>query len=75
MKRWRKRTAIAVVLTVVGGCGIWIALDASARQFALDRYHEGLAFLRLGSKTTQGETFWCPMHPQIKRQAPGTCPI
>ena len=75
MKRWRKWTAIAAVVIVVGGGGVWIALDASARRVAHNFYHEGLALLGLGSGTPQGESFWCPMHPQIRRQAPGTCPI
>ncbi len=75
MKRWKRRIAIAVVLTAVGGCAVWIALDVSARRVAQGLYEESLAFLGLGSGTTQGKTFWCPMHPQVRRQAPGTCPI
>ena len=68
MNAWKKHSGIAILVAVVGGVGAWLWLDPEAR-------HAGLALLGLDAGATEGADFWCPMHPEIRRQTPGTCPI
>ncbi len=53
----------------------WLALVPDARRLAHDAYHEAMVVLKLASPADEGPGFWCPMHPEIRRKAPGTCPI
>ena len=53
----------------------WVALALDARRLAHEAYHKSMAILKLTSPADEGASFWCPMHPEIRRKAPGTCPI
>jgi Heavy metal binding domain len=75
MKRKTKWVVLVLVLAALGSTGAWVVVDASARQVAHDVYHDAMALLGLGSGATGDTIFWCPMHPDIRKEVPGTCPI
>ncbi|MCC7442676.1 MAG: efflux RND transporter periplasmic adaptor subunit [Bdellovibrionales bacterium] len=62
-----KRAALAaLLLTLVAGVA-----GCSKDQGA----HSGHTHGEVGAKEGQREVWTCPMHPQIKKDGPGTCPI
>ena len=50
------------------GVALVLAVLGGGAAWLAHRAHDGGA-------GTQDATFWCPMHPQIRRHEPGTCPI
>ena len=75
MRRWKKRISIVLLLAGLGTAAGWLSLDPSGREVAQRTYLQGMAALGLATGEVEGETFWCPMHPEIRRSGPGTCPI
>lgn len=71
-KRWIKR---GIVIVVLGGITAAFVFKPGLRHGAHDLWHQGLVLLKLETAMVEGATFWCPMHPEIRRKAPGTCPI
>lgn len=54
---------LAVVLAI--GAGVWIAAEQQPHQHEL-----------VQKKDEQGQSYWtCAMHPEVRRDGPGQCPI
>jgi membrane fusion protein, copper/silver efflux system len=60
-RRGRKTLALAAILLLLAGGGLWIYLRMPG--------HAGHA------ETHAGATFYCPMHTTYKSDKPGNCPI
>jgi membrane fusion protein, copper/silver efflux system len=64
----RQRSRIALIVAVValfGAGGIWLAMSMTPHR------HE-----RVKVTDEQGKVYYtCPMHPQVKQDQPGSCPI
>ena len=57
------------------GIILLITLNETAKQVADDLLHKGSSLIRFSTGTESGEVFWCPMHPEIKRNQEGICPL
>lgn len=60
----------AILIRTLGVWAVWGMVQAPLALPLLAEDHSGHAHAQAGKKTYQ-----CPMHPQIVRDAPGTCPI
>ncbi|VAX17293.1 Probable Co/Zn/Cd efflux system membrane fusion protein [hydrothermal vent metagenome] len=68
------------IVMVILGAGISIYYDKENRLHNLMQKPAIVKIMKWagvnsGSIPTAKETYWCPMHPQVKRDKAGTCPI
>ena len=62
----RNRLLIVIAVLLAFAAGSWLAYRTSTT-------HEHTL---VATTTPEGEVYWtCPMHPQVRLDAPGTCPI
>lgn len=76
MKR-RFRYGLAVlVLAGTAGATVAVAGPDRVKETGLEAWRAALQWAGLDDHTHESDaTYWCPMHPQIKRDQPGTCPL
>ena len=60
----------SVALVLVAGIGV-VYMTVPKVKAVVDRT---LTSLGIGAPKAD-ETYWCPMHPDIVRKGPGTCPV
>ena len=67
-----KKTIIgwSVVMVLVVGSYVLYASVPAVRGAVV----HAMASLGLGG-AEEDATYWCPMHPEIVRKSPGTCPV
>ena len=75
--RWTRYMAALVLVPAFGGTAIAVAGVDQAREAATSLWDGALEWAGLRSAGgDSGTTYWCPMHPQIKRKnANDVCPI
>ena len=72
IQRWIKVFVTVLVLAVVIGA----AVTPSVREQLEERAKTLRQWLGMDSAAQDSDAiYWCPMHPQIKRPRPDTCPI
>jgi membrane fusion protein, copper/silver efflux system len=64
-------TAICIVLV----SGLSIVFIPGMRDLAILGWKKGLSAFGIHLDEGQGITYWCPMHPDVKRKEAGVCPI
>lgn len=76
--RWARRLTVALLLSAVGGSAVASAGLDETQGAASAVWHRALVWagLESGGGGDTGTTYWCPMHPEIKRKDPNdVCPI
>jgi len=76
-KRGWLRRAVPLGLAAALGLGGWLAYRTSPsfRRTARSAARSTLKALGLSGGAEGDVTYWCPMHPDVKRRVPVTCPI
>ena len=78
MKRRRtvKRGVLVLLLLMAGGGIASVLVNTQFREALLGLWQQGLEWADLAAPSVAAEqVYWCPMHPDIKRDEPSTCPI
>jgi len=74
--RWIKRSIIVALLTALVAGGAIIGTNDELRHRALHLWRHAMEWAGIASAPPGAdEVFWCPMHPQVKRDRSATCPI
>jgi len=74
--RWIKRSIILLLLAALITGGVIVGTNAELRHRGQHLWHHAMEWAGLADTPPSAEeVFWCPMHPQIKRNRPDTCPI
>ncbi len=81
MKRpWWKRLLVSTILLILlasaAGTVVAVAGLDRSKQSGQEAWNAALVWAGLGEQDEEsGTIYWCPMHPQIKKKEPSTCPI
>ncbi len=81
MKRpWWKRLLVSTILLILlasaAGTVVAVAGLDRSKQSGQEAWDASPAWAGLGEQDEEsGTIYWCPMHPQIKKKEPSTCPI
>ncbi len=76
VRRLMRFTLVALLLAVAVGATVAVAGFDRLKETGREVWQAARVWAGVGGHVHESDTvFWCPMHPQIKRDKPGTCPI
>lgn len=75
MKVWAKRIGCGLIVLGVVAFGLVLSTETAIGKSGRAFVHQVMVLLKLEEDIGEGQTFWCPMHPEVRRNGKGTCPI
>lgn len=75
MKHWLKRFGCGLLVLGLIGLAFLMGPDSFIGKGVKGVLHKSLVLLKLEDEMGEDQVYWCPMHPEIRKNGIGTCPI